>query len=77
MAVWTRETYAIVPVFKGQWGNPVLLGRTAIKDCAPLTGDVGAKKILLAKADRVTLFETSDSAVLIDFDTPDDWNGER
>lgn len=70
---FSRDTYAIVPTYQGQWGNPVMLGTHAIGDCARLTGDQGARKILMMKRDYVTLVETNDPAILIDFDTHSDF----
>jgi molybdenum cofactor cytidylyltransferase len=71
---WSRETYAVVPVYKGQWGNPVLLGRAAIADCQKLVGDQGAKKLLLSRQDSVTIVATLDPAILADFDVAADFD---
>jgi molybdenum cofactor cytidylyltransferase len=74
IAHWTNEAYAVVPTFKGQWGNPVLLGRAAIADCQRLVGDQGAKKLLFARQDNVTIVDTHDPAILADFDVVADFD---
>jgi molybdenum cofactor cytidylyltransferase len=68
------EFYAIVPVFQGQWGNPVILGSSAMMDCAELVGDQGARGLLLANQDRVVCVEVDDPAILRDFDVAADFD---
>jgi molybdenum cofactor cytidylyltransferase len=67
-AATQRDFYAIVPVYQGQWGNPVILGQVAMRDCAHLKGDQGARRLLLANQDRVLCVDVDDPAVLRDFD---------
>jgi molybdenum cofactor cytidylyltransferase len=74
VAYWSSETYAVVPAFEGQWGNPVVLGRAAIGDCQKLAGDQGAKKLLLSRQDSVTIVDTLDAAILADFDVAADFD---
>lgn len=62
---------AVVPVYAGQWGNPILLGAKLFADVALLQGDSGARKLLASCAD-VVLMECGDEAVGIDVDTRDD-----
>jgi molybdenum cofactor cytidylyltransferase len=71
---WSSETYAVVPAYEGQWGNPVLLGRAAIADCQKLEGDQGAKKLLFARQASVTIVDTHDPAILADFDVAADFD---
>ena len=62
---------AIVPVFGGTWGNPVLIGRMLFGEMAKLTGDRGARKFLEAHRDAVLELAVPDEAVIIDIDTPE------
>jgi molybdenum cofactor cytidylyltransferase len=71
----TSTTYAVVPTFEGQWGNPVLLFQPAIRDCAGMQGDQGARKLLIAHKSRVICVPTQDQAILRDFDRPEDTFG--
>jgi molybdenum cofactor cytidylyltransferase len=73
-AATERDFYAIVPVYQGQWGNPVILGPTAISACAHLKGDQGARRLLLANQDRVLCVDVDDPAVLRDFDLSTDFD---
>jgi molybdenum cofactor cytidylyltransferase len=63
-----HDFYAIVPVYRGDWGNPVILGPAAMAACADLTGDQGARLLLRANQDRVMCVAVDDPAILRDFD---------
>lgn len=67
-----RESIA-VPYYRGQRGNPALWGRDYFSELMTLSGDVGARALLERHSDRVIRVEVPDDAVLIDFDTPQDW----
>lgn len=71
---WHSEAFAVVPRFRGQWGNPVLLARAAMDACSGLTGDQGAKKLLLAHQQDVILLDTLDPNILRDFDHEQDFS---
>jgi len=64
------EVDAVVPVRAGQWGNPVLLGRSLFSDIAKLDGDKGAKGLLRAPGYRVIECPIEDPGIEIDIDTP-------
>lgn len=66
--------YAVVPSFAGQWGNPVLLQKDAIADCAFLRGDQGARHLLSAHRDKVRVVEVDDQAIVRDFDSARDFD---
>lgn len=59
---------ALVPVFKGKRGNPVLLSRALEERVHPLEGDSGAR-FLLRELPSVVEWSASDDAVLLDIDT--------
>ncbi|EWG06904.1 MAG: MobA-like protein [Candidatus Aramenus sulfurataquae] len=61
---------AVVPTYKGEWGNPVLLGKPLFDEVLKLTGDVGAKAILPKRKD-VCEVEVG-KEVLIDVDRESD-----
>ncbi len=64
---------AVIPLYAGQRGNPVLVTRALFPEIAMLTGDEGARR-LLKRADpaRIVEVEFSNRAVTLDIDTPDD-----
>ena len=60
------------PVYHGARGHPVGFG-SALRDAlAGLAGDAGARDILRAERDRVTLIDCDDAGILADIDTPAD-----
>ena len=60
-----------VPTVNGRRGNPVLWARRFFPAIATVQGDVGARHLIGEHADLVCEVEMSDSAVLIDLDTPE------
>jgi len=61
----------VVPTYHGKRGNPVLWDRRFFAEMAALTGDTGARGLLLRHAEHVVEVECESDAVLLDFDTPD------
>ncbi len=62
----------IVPVYDGEWGNPVLLARATWPLLDTLKGDTGARPILRKHMDMVLEVPVPGS-LLDDIDTPDDY----
>lgn len=62
---------AAVPVFNGEWGNPVLLMRKCFADMSTLSGDAGARKYLMEHRDQVLDVPVKDASILVDLDTPE------
>ncbi len=62
-------TEAVVPVYEGVQGNPVLLGRALFAAVATLRGDEGARRLLAAPDRRVIACAVDDHGVAIDVDT--------
>jgi molybdenum cofactor cytidylyltransferase len=62
----------IVPVYEGEWGNPVLLARATWPLLENLKGDTGARPILRKHMDMV-LEVPVPGPLLDDIDTPDDY----
>ncbi len=63
------EADAVVPVYRGERGNPVLLSRRLFGEVSQLSGDSGARKLLAGKSNVVEL-TVPDEAILFDVDTP-------
>lgn len=63
----------VVPVYRGVKGNPVLFDRSVFPEILRIRGDVGAKSVVEGNADRVLKVEVDDEGILIDIDTPPDF----
>src|SRR5579862_2122925 len=63
---------AAAPAFEGQRGHPVLFAAALLPKLAALAGDEGARSVLRALGDQLTLIPTGDPGVLIDIDRPED-----
>jgi molybdenum cofactor cytidylyltransferase len=61
----------IVPVFDGQRGNPVLWGKKFFPELLGVSGDIGARNVLLRHMESVAEVVMETDAILRDFDTPD------
>lgn len=68
----TRRTDAVVPVFEGRRGNPVLVSRRLFGRIAMLSGDRGARRILSEPGVDTVQLIVSDPAVVCDVDRPED-----
>ncbi len=61
---------AVIPLFRGKRGNPVLLARSLFAFVEKLEGDSGARALLAHAGDGVAEVEMDDPAILFDIDTP-------
>jgi molybdenum cofactor cytidylyltransferase len=68
-ASWlASDAPALVPAYNGEWGNPVLIRRVLFPEVLRLTGDAGARKLLVGRED-VAVIAVDDPGILADFDT--------
>lgn len=65
-------TALVVPTHATRRGHPVLFGSRYFADLARVTGDEGARSILIQNKHSVNLFELDSPAILADIDTPVD-----
>ena len=70
-AVAPKGTRAMVPVWQGRMGNPVLLARNMFNEMAGLTGDQGARRLLPHGSVGLVQVAVEDAGILIDVDTPE------
>jgi molybdenum cofactor cytidylyltransferase len=61
--------HAVVPIYQGQRGNPVLLGAGLFAQAMATTGDRGARALLDAAGIKVLEHPIDDDAIMIDIDT--------
>ena len=64
----------IVPIYKGQQGNPVLFDKSMKETVMNITGDVGAKKILELNKDKILNLEIDDQSITKGFNTQGDFS---
>jgi molybdenum cofactor cytidylyltransferase len=62
---------AVIPVFHGRRGNPVLLDRSLFERASQLRGDEGFRTVL-SDLSNVVRVEVDDPGILLDIDTPKD-----
>jgi molybdenum cofactor cytidylyltransferase len=62
---------AILPTYRGQRGNPVLLGASLFPAILTLTGDEGARALLKSIPDQVAELALDDPGTLRDIDRPE------
>ncbi|HEY84494.1 MAG TPA: nucleotidyltransferase family protein, partial [Chloroflexi bacterium] len=78
-ALIARYRRALAPVvwpeFDGKRGNPVLFDRRLFPEMRRVTGDTGARPVLLAHQAKAERVPVSDAGVLKDVDTPEDLEG--
>jgi len=63
----------VAPVFGGRRGNPVLFDRRLFAELAAIEGDRGGRVLLQTHAAQVEWVTVTDEAILLDIDTPDDY----
>ena len=62
----------VAPIYSGQRGHPVFIGKKFLPELLQLQGDHGARDILRRHAAEIFLVEVSDAGVVMDIDHPDD-----
>jgi molybdenum cofactor cytidylyltransferase len=67
----TEHRNIIVPVHKGQWGNPVLWGAEHFDMLRSLEGDKGARALIQQFKSEAVEITVEDPGVLMDADTPE------
>jgi molybdenum cofactor cytidylyltransferase len=70
LVAMARPDRIVLPVFEGQRGHPVIIGRRFWPALLQLQGDQGAKAVIAAHPDDVDVLECDDAGVLRDADTP-------
>lgn len=67
----------VLPVHDGARGNPVLFARRVFPEVMKVVGDVGAKSVVKKYGGRVLEVPVNDAGVLVDVDTPADYDMVR
>lgn len=74
IAATFRDTRApaVVPVFEGRRGSPVLFARALFGELTRITGDEGGRQVLSRHAGKIAQVELEREEPLLDVDTPED-----
>lgn len=67
-----REDAIAAPAYHGNRGHPVGFGRVYGEALRALGGDAGARSIVQANPQHLSVFETEDPGILLDVDRPSD-----
>jgi molybdenum cofactor cytidylyltransferase len=66
-----RGALVVIPTIDGKRGNPVVWSRRFFPELMALEGDVGARNMIARYAEAVAEVPLTDTAALIDVDTPE------
>lgn len=72
-AFWQGEGELIAPEWRGERGNPVLIGRSYFPELMDLPPDAAPRVLLRRHADEVVLCPVGSDSVLRDLDLPEDY----
>ena len=72
IAAFAGREAICVPVRDGRQGNPVLWGASYFREMIDLTGDAGAKSLIVRHAEHVIEVPLASNGIFADVDTPDD-----
>jgi molybdenum cofactor cytidylyltransferase len=70
---WTKHKPIVVPVFKGQRGHPVLVGKRFFEDLEKAPTDIGARTVLWNHPDDVLEYQTEEEGVVVNIDSTEDY----
>jgi molybdenum cofactor cytidylyltransferase len=60
----------VIPRYRGQRGNPVLVDGDLVSEMEVLTGDAGFRALFLQHAEETLALDVDDPGILVDFDLP-------
>jgi molybdenum cofactor cytidylyltransferase len=72
MAAFTGASAICVPMRHGRRGNPVLWGRSYFAEMMRLTGDIGAKPLMVRHETQLIEVEVATDSIFEDVDTSED-----
>lgn len=71
----TGKKGIVLPVYHGQRGHPVILSRQYERELLALRGDTGGKEIVRNHPEDCLEVEVDARGVVVDIDTPEDYQG--
>ena len=76
-AYWQGKGGLIAPVYQGQRGNPVLIGRAYFEELLRLPPEDAPRTLLRRHPDKLLLLPVNSDAILRDLDSPAQYERER
>lgn len=76
-AYWQGKGELIAPVYQGQRGNPVLIGRAYFEELLHLSPDDAPRTLLRRHPDKLHLLPVDSDTILRDLDSPEQYERER
>ncbi|MGA9363541.1 MAG: nucleotidyltransferase family protein [Bacteroidota bacterium] len=70
---WTKHKQIVVPVFSGQRGHPVLVGKSLFEALEKAPMDIGARTVLWDHPKDVLEYQTEEDGVVINIDSAEDY----
>jgi molybdenum cofactor cytidylyltransferase len=74
---WQGNAELIAPIYKGQRGNPVLIGRSFFQELLDLNPGMAPRHLLERHANELVLVDVKSNTVLQDLDLPKDYERWR
>jgi molybdenum cofactor cytidylyltransferase len=74
---WQGNAELIAPIYKGQRGNPVLIGRTFFQELLDMNPGMAPRHLLQRHANELVLVDVKSPTVLQDLDLPKDYERWR
>ena len=65
----------VAPVYRGRRGNPVIFDRALFPELLAVQGDRGGRALVVRYQDRMEKVEVDNPAVVMDVDSPQDYDG--
>ncbi len=65
------QSPVVIPVFQGQHGHPILMGRKLLPELLTLAPDEGANTVVRKYRDATQFVEVEDRGILLDVDDPE------
>ncbi len=77
VAYWQGKSGIVVPTYRGQRGNPVLIDRQFMEELLTLPADAAPRLLFERHPDSLTLLEVDTPSVLQDIDTVEQYRRYR
>ncbi|MFW2365112.1 MAG: nucleotidyltransferase family protein [Desulforhopalus sp.] len=71
------EADLLYPTYKKQRGNPVIIGKHLFPRLLTANGDAGARFLFNDKTLNILAYTTKDKSVIVDIDTPEDFQAHK
>ena len=68
-----NQNEIIVPIYKGQQGNPVLFKKSMKEEIMSIEGDIGAKKLIELNKNKVLNIKINDKNIIRDYNTKENF----